>query len=243
MPAEPLKLVQRDYTQSRHWPGEATAGAIRGVIGRCFSGVDPGDYYRKYFLADDTFERRLRLFYHGEQLVGYCLITFRRYRIGGRSVVALGASAGFLPDYRSGNNTVPFSIRCALGYWLCHPWQRVYFADTMLSPAMYRVMAKNMATIYPHHRRQPPQDVLALWHHLNPEPADPEKPFVLATSRFAHYSEGDMARFRASDKAEIAYYLSVNPDFQRGDALITVIPIDWRQVLLMGLKKAGWRAS
>ena len=144
MPDTPIALDHSDFIQSRHWPDEVTAEAICAVIARCFNGVDPQDYYRKYFLADDCFERRLRLFYHEDQLAGYCLITFRRYRVNQRPVVALGASAGFLPEYRSGNNTVPFSIRSALGYWLRHPWQRVYFADTMLSPAMYRVMAKNM---------------------------------------------------------------------------------------------------
>ena len=235
----------RDFDHTQQWSDDATALALQALMKQCFSGISPADYFRKYFLSDDYFKRALRIFYApnesgtADTVVGYCLITFKKQRIGRKRVTLLGASAGFLPDYRSGNNTVPFSIRQALGYWVQHPWETIYYADTMLSPAMYRVMAKNMATIYPHPDHTTPPAVIELWRQLNPKPENPQRPFVLKTGRYADYSEDDLKRFKASEKPEIAFYLRENPNFFKGNAIITVIPINARQMLKMALQKIG----
>ena len=231
---QPFRITsQRDLRQhgaDRSWLDAALSRQLQAVIGSCFSGVDSGDYLNKYFLRDDCFMRRLRLFYAGQQLVGYCLLTFRRQTIDGSGpVVLMGASAGFLPDFRHGNHTLRFSLQQAIGYKLRHPWQSVYFADTMLSPAMYRVMAKAVGIIYPHPACTTPGDVRALLQHLQPHSQAPGH--VTYVGRKSDYSAADLQRFATSDKPEIRFYLQTNPGFADGYALLTVIPVSLRQML------------
>lgn len=234
---------QHDLRQTESNPNWLDAGLSRQlqvIIGTCFSGVDSGAYLNKYFLRDDCFMRRLRLFYCGEQLVGYCLLTFNRQRLSGKNgrgkaVVLMGASAGFLPDYRHGNHTLQFSLQQAISYKLRHPLQTVYFADTMLSPAMYRVMAKAVGIIYPHPDKPTPPDVVKLLQHLQPDSQSPSH--VMFVGRKSDYSSVDLQRFAASDKAEIRFYLRTNPQFAEGYALLTVIPVSLWQMLLTGLRR------
>lgn len=229
---------QRDLQQTgtnRNWLDATLSRQLQAIISRCFSGVDSGDYLNKYFLRDNCFMRRLRLFYADNQLVGYCLLTFSRQRIFGQSgsgkqVVLMGASAGFLPEYRHGNHTLKFSLQQSIGYKLRHPWQSVYFADTMLSPAMYRVMAKAVGIIYPHPAHPTPPDVCTLLQHLQPDSRTPSH--VTFVGRKSDYSSADLQRFAASDKPEIRFYLQTNPGFADGYALLTVIPVSLQQMLL-----------
>ena len=60
--------------------------------------------------------------------------------------------------------------------------------------------------------------------------------FRLAVGRQSNYSEQDLARFRASNKPEIVFYNQRNPDFCRGVALLTVIPVNYRQFIMSGFK-------
>lgn len=184
--------------------------------------------------------RRLRLFYCGQQLVGYCLLTFTRQHLADKSrhsktVVLMGASAGFLPAYRHGNHTLQFSLQQAIGYKLRHPLQTVYFADTMLSPAMYRVMAKAVGIIYPHPAKATPPDVIKLLQHLQPDSQSPSH--VLYVGRKTDYSTAELQRFAASEKTEIRFYLQTNPGFNEGYALLTVIPVNLWQMLLTGMRR------
>lgn len=224
-----------------NWLGATLSRQLQAIIGTCFSGVDSGAYLNKYFLRDNCFMRRLRLFYCDQQLVGYCLLTFSRQRLAdnsGKQVVLMGASAGFLPDYRHGNHTLQFSLQQAIAYKLRHPLQTVYFADTMLSPAMYRVMAKAVGIIYPHPDQPTPPDVvklLQLLQHLQPDSQSPSH--VMFVGRKSDYSSDDLQRFAASDKAEIRFYLQTNPQFAEGYALLTVIPVSLWQMLLTGLRR------
>lgn len=242
--SEPLHITrQLDLRQNEgehNWLDATLSRQLQRIISACFSGIDSAAYLNKYFLRDNCFMRRLRLFYCGQQLVGYCLLTFSRQRLAGndassKQVVLMGASAGFLPDYRHGNHTLQFSLQQAIAYKLRHPLQTVYFADTMLSPAMYRVMAKAVGIIYPHPDKPTPPDVVKLLQHLQPDSQSPSH--VMFVGRKSDYSRADLQRFAASDKAEIRFYLQTNPQFAEGYALLTVIPVSLWQMLLTGLRR------
>src|SRR5690606_7139061 len=101
------------------WLSDHDLTALIRIIASCFSGVDAEAYLDNYFLAVYGFSRRLRLFYADSRLVGYCLITFRKQGTSGkRTLVLVGASAGFLPAHRHGNHTLRFSMEAAIGYKL-----------------------------------------------------------------------------------------------------------------------------
>ena len=86
--SEPSRITQqRDLQQTtgqRDWLDVAVSRQLQAIISSCFDGIDSGAYLNKYFLRDDCFMRRLRLFYSGEQLVGYCLLTFARHQLANK---------------------------------------------------------------------------------------------------------------------------------------------------------------
>lgn len=228
----------RQRQNQADWLSETTKAELCRIFSACFAGVKPTDYLHKYFLAEDCFERQLRLFRDQGQLVGYCLINFRHHTTADhRTVHLITASAGFLPTHRHGNHTVTFSLQCAVKHLLKHPLTAIYYADTMLSPAMYRVMAKHMAEIYPSPQRTAPADIQQLVRDLVPQTTDDGLSHVVFTGRKSDYSADDLQRFQNSDKPEIRFYLSTNPRFNEGYALLTIIPVTFRQLWQSLFKK------
>lgn len=236
-----LRMEFQDLRQVKadtNWLADTTRSELCRIFSACFAGIQPVDYLHKYFLADDCFERRLRLFRDHGKLVGYCLINFRHHQSQGqRAVHLITASAGFLPSHRHGNHTVTFSLQCAVRHLLTHPFTPIYYADTMLSPAMYRVMAKHMAEIYPAPDRTPPLPIQHLIRDLVPQAAPDGLSHVLYTGRKSDYSADDLQRFQGSDKPEIRFYLRTNPQFNEGYALLTIIPVTFKQLWQSALKR------
>jgi len=228
-----MQLSTKDLQQSKNWLTSAEKEALIQVISCSFNGVAAKQYYIKYFAKTDVLERKLRLYFADQQLIGYCLITFSQHD----SDVLIRASAAFYPQYRQGGNTFTFSMKQAILYWLKNPRKNIFYADTMLSPAMYRVMAKKLAIIWPSTNSNYQANYLfEQFNHRGFISPALKVPCLVAAGRASNYSEQEVANFKASNKAEINFYCQINPEFDKGTALFVIIPVTLKQFVLSALK-------
>jgi len=228
-----MKLSHLDYCQNKNWLNNSDKHALLELITASFTGVDAEEYFTKYFLGRDAFSRKLRLYFDQDKVVGYCLITFSK----SQQDVLIRASAAFYPEYRKGGNTFTFSMKQAFSYWIQHPQQNIYYADTMLSPAMYRAMAKKAAIVWPSEKIQP--QAKALFEQFNNKGQLSELlnlRCLLDVGRRTNYSEQEILSFKSSDKTEINFYCQTNPDFDKGNALFVIMPITLKQLVLTAVK-------
>lgn len=227
-----MNLVTKDLVQTQRWLSENERLAVIAIIKASFASVDPLDYIAKYFDGSDAFQRKLRLYFSGEQVVGYCLLTFTDEH----DVTIIRASAGFLPDYRKGGNTFQFSLVESVKCWLRRPWRKTFYADTMLSPAMYRAIAKHSGIVWPHPDHSAPKAVFERFNADGELSAEVNLRCLVPVNRMSNYSEQELAAFEASDKLEIQYYRRLNPQFNQGMALFVIIPVHLTQLLKTALK-------
>lgn len=228
-----MKLKQKDFSQTKTWICAAQKAQLLPLIAASFADVDAQAYFDKYFVGDDAYERKLRLYYANSKVVGYCLLTF--HQLNNQYIVK--ASAAFYPEYRQGGNTFNFSLSQVMKLKLKHPLSQVYYADTMLSPAMYRAMAKNVAIVYPSDKM--PANVESLYQQFNPQGRYSEVAncsCLLETGRKTNYSEAELTSLYHSEKPEISYYCKVNPAFSEGTALFVIMPVTFSQLWLTALK-------
>ena len=229
-----MQRYQLDKISSKNWLTATETEQIIALIAASFNGVDSWQYFNRYFANPDHYQRRVRLFYQGNALQGYCLLTFRKDT---NNSIVMGASAAFTPGYRGNNSTFGFSFAAAIRTWLRQPKHKVYYLDTMLSPAMYRAMGKKVAFIYPNPGMS--QADIAMYHALvpNAEASSWQNLRCLKTvGRATNYTGDDIARLKASNKAEIAFYCQLNPNFAQGTALMVLIPVNLKQLLCTGVK-------
>ncbi|WP_052141032.1 hypothetical protein [Pseudoalteromonas piratica] len=219
----------KDFSWPNNWLNDAQINELKLIFASCFKGISSDDYYQKYFADAKSFKRTLRCYYFDGKLVGYCLLTFEH----SNKKVLIRASAGFYPEFRKGGNTLSFSISQAFKYWLTHPWQQIFYADTMLSPAMYRAIVKRVAISYPSNQSVAGQQML--FDEFNGsgfESAYTKTKCLVETGRSSNYSAQELASFLASNKPEIAFYCKANPDFASGVALFVVMPVTLKQLVL-----------
>ncbi|MBY6196857.1 hypothetical protein [Vibrio hangzhouensis] len=228
-----MKLVTKDLTQTKQWLSEPERKAIVGIIESSFSNITPDAYLAKYFDSSDAFERRLRLYFDEGKVVGYCLLTFSDES----TMTVIRASAGFIPKYRKGGNTFQFSLSESFKCWLRRPWKKIYYADTMLSPAMYRAIAKNTGIIWPHPQHPTSGEIFDVFNPNGELGSGEAVRCLVPVNRVSNYSESELKSFETSDKLEIQYYCKLNPDFNKGVALFVIIPISFRQFVKTALKK------
>ncbi|MDX1538350.1 hypothetical protein [Arsukibacterium sp.] len=233
-----MMLRSRDLTQTRQWLTEAERAAICDVITASFANVSATAYLAKYFDSAEAFQRKLRLYFAGEKLVGYCLLVFT----AASTTVLIQASAGFLPEYRQGGNTFQFSIAESFKCWLRRPWRKLYYADTMLSPAMYRAIAKKTAIIWPHPKRTAPAELFERFNQSGEISQQTLTRCLVQVGRVSNYSGSELAAFKASNKPEIQYFQFINPNYNNGVALFVIIPVNLKQFFLTGLKMIGVKA-
>ncbi|GAB2929398.1 hypothetical protein [Rheinheimera gaetbuli] len=229
-----MQRYQLDKVSSKNWLTATEAEQIIALIAASFNGVDSRQYFNRYFANPRHYQRRVRLFYQGDQLVGYCLLTFVKET---DNSIIIGASAAFMPGYRGNNSTFAFSFLQAIHTWLRHLKHKVYYLDTMLSPAMYRAMGKKVAFIYPNPGMSKAD--IAMYQALvpNAKPSPWQNLNCLKTvGRASNYSAEDISRLKASNKAEIAFYCQLNPHFAQGTALLVLIPVNLKQLLCTGWK-------
>ncbi|QOL26436.1 hypothetical protein LP316_03800 [Thalassotalea sp. LPB0316] len=228
-----MKLVQQDLKQSTGWLSQNQQAQLLPLIEQSFSDVDAQAYLTKYFTANDAFDRRLRLYYAGERIVGYCLLTLHHQQ----GIILVKASAAFYPEFRQGGNTFSFSLLEVTKLKLRHPFRRIYYADTMLSPAMYRAMAKNVAHVYP--APDMPANTETLFKQFNANGIYSEyakRTCLVDAGRKTNYSAEEVASFKQNNKPEISYYCKANPNFDRGIALFVIMPITLRQFIATAIK-------
>ncbi|TWX53735.1 hypothetical protein ESZ28_09420 [Colwellia hornerae] len=197
-----------------------------------FADVDAEVYLLKYFDSPGPDQRKLRLYLNHQQIIGYCLLTFT----DNANCTVIKASAAFLPKHRKGGNTFLFSIKESFKSWLKRPWRKHYYADTMLSPAMYRAIAKNTAVVWPYLGQSAPKELFARFNPDGKNSNENKLRCLVSVKRSSNYSQQELEMLRSSDKAEIKYYCQINPDFAQGIALFVIIPINLQQFVQTAIK-------
>lgn len=228
-----MKLSSLDLDQAKKWLNNSDKEALINLVTDNFKNVDPEKYFTETFESNDAFSRKLRVYYHQNKVVGYCLISF----IKNEQDVLIKASAAFYPQYRQGGNTFAFSLKQAFLFWLSNPRKNIYYAGAMVSPAMYRAIAKKAAIVWPSEGKKTPDALFEQFNASGMISPSFNLRCLMNVGISSNYTEQDLRSFRASTKQEINFYCRVNPNFDQGSALFVIMPITLKQLLLTGLKR------
>jgi hypothetical protein len=221
-----------DYDQSKKWLDSSIKATLIKLINANFSGIDAKLYFTKNFEGTDVLARKLRIYFHQEEVVGYCLIT----ALKSNQDIVIKASAAFSPQYRKGGNTFSFSMTQVFLLWLKNPRKNIYYAGAMISPAMYRAIAKKAAIVWPNERSQIPNQIFEKFNTTGMISPLLNLRCLLNVGISSNYTEQEVNSFKVSQKKEINFYCRVNPNFDKGSALFVIMPINFKQVVLTCLK-------
>ncbi len=206
------------------------------------------EIYSSLFIGSDDFnlERLLKcrgenvvlgLFYgKNMELAGFAIAGIQKTFIGKTKHAIF--SAGMYSDlkYNVGQNLAQFALYQSLKYKLFHPSQKLAYLAEALTPAPYSLSSRILPECYPHPTLKTPPYVAQIIKKINQQRNFIAKQgsdfvvnfaFKLITRNYSKLIQSSKAI-----KCEYyKYYLTINPDFKSGNALLIYMPLSLKNIL------------
>lgn len=216
---------------------QAFAARLNALNTRIFSGVSRADFERTVISPPAAWTRIQLLRNEAGDWVGYEALHRYHFVLRGREQIVFRAQAGILKPYRGQGLSFPFGLRQALRYKLRHPAAPLCLFATLVHPSSYHLLATHCHELYPHPLRPVPPGMKALIHALaerfnEPGPPLADDPEVRQEAWITRDDEDDTAFWQRSAHPDVRFFLRVNPGYGQGHALLTLVPVTWKNLLL-----------
>lgn len=175
----------------------------------------------------DSFE--MSFIYKDETLAGFATSVAYPRKINDKKVIVLRSAFGMLDTYKKGNFPLHSLFYKYIRYKLKHLFTPVYVAGFMANPLMYAMICKYTLRCYPNRKQvqHTPQilsfkdELLASMNLKKRETA----PFVLKIHFQVKFKSSDIERINRTSNRDVAYYLSINPQFQQQYGVLVLVPV------------------
>jgi hypothetical protein len=212
------------------------AQALHALNAQIFSGVSRAEFDRTVISPPSAWTRIQLLRNEAGTCVGYEALHRYHFLLRDREQVVFRAQAGILKPYRGQGRSFPFGLRQALRYKLCHPAAHLVLFATIVHPSSFHLLAKHCHELYPHPFHPTPPRIRTLMHDLaaafdERRPPVGDDPEIRQEDWITRDDEDDTAFWQHSRHPDVRYFLRVNPGYRQGHALLTLVPVSWKNLL------------
>jgi hypothetical protein len=227
-------------------PKTLTAFSQRLYAIQCqiFDGVDARQFEKKVF-APDAKWTKIRIFNNaGGNAVGYCALHAYEKAINSaitnsETMIIFRAETGMLRKYRKQGNIFSFFFKEAIKYKICHPFKKSYLFCTLIHPSSYHLISKFFFRSYPNINYTTPVSILDKMNLVADAFQESQLPNIAPSLR----DVGWITRQTAEEQSELAnssdpatcFFLKKNPDYHKGQGLMTLVPLDLKNIFLTSL--------
>ncbi|WP_373138085.1 hypothetical protein [Mycobacterium marinum] len=193
-----------------------------------FSNTVRGDTYAQFeahvFGGDEV---RLGLFYNAnDELAGFVFVGIDRIELGASTQAVFYAGVFFRPGHHGGALATRFLLRQALRFKLRQPRTPLAYCPRSSSPAAYLMAPSTFPRAYPNRRYPTPvhiQELARTFSARRGYVAVGENPWVVRSAA----TPVEASRMsRLMHDPDVQFYLTLNPRFAQGEALVTCVPLD-----------------
>lgn len=214
---------------------------LHALNAQIFSGVGLALFERTVISPPASWTRIQLLRNAAGAWVGYEALHRYRFVLRGREQVVFRAQAGILKPYRGQGASFPFGLRQALRYKLGHPAAHLLLFATLVHPSSYHLLATHCHELYPNPFRPTPTRMRSLVRTLaesfnEPGPPLADDPEIRQEDWITRDDEDDTAFWQHSEHPDVRFFLHVNPGYGQGHALLTLVPVTWKNLLLSLLR-------
>lgn len=171
-----------------------------------------------------------------KEIIGYFAVHRFEKFIDDRPLVIFRAEAGLLPEYRHKNANISFWFGEAIKFKILHPNKEVYYLVSPINPSVYARLAKYIYKVYPKYDSIVPPQIEKLMMQLADEfgleMVDKNKPFVRKVGWITQATEKEKVFWQSSDNPHIRFYIDLNPDFDKGNGVLTLMPLTFLNLFI-----------
>lgn len=200
--------------------------------------------YRKYYTyTKESFLARIDRnnyysFYTANgKIVGFTGLRIHRANIDGKSNLLIYFGQTVIDSEFRGKSLIPLTgAKLCMKYWKDLLFNKAYFWADSLTYKAYLVFAKTLAEYYPTYKYQTPNPIKAIFDNIGQtyygNDYCPNSGTVKKDNIFVNDPTVKVTRKYQLD-ADISFFVNANPMHQQGHGLITLAPINSRNILLI----------
>ena len=204
-------------------------------------------YSKAYFMERLGQQDQFVLLKHGDQLVGFTGMKIRKVKIAGkwRRLIYFG-QAVLHPSARGKSLLSAAAFLLCWKYWQDLLLGRICFWCDALSYKSYLLFAKSVESYYPSYQQQTPPAIDAVIQYIGESHyTDSFCRQTGTVQKPQNYLDDPTVLVCPQDLADpdISYYIRQNPGYQKGNGLITVAPITYKDLYMLAGRflRKGWQ--
>lgn len=195
-----------------------------------------------HYITQSGAKKTYLMLYHNsvDELVGFFALHLFELEVDGKRELIFRGQTGLIQKYRRSKANMYFALYVILYYRIVYPFTSINCFLAIISPSMYAVLAKRLAIIEPSYKQETTTKKLLLIEKLRKvfdfEKEESESVWTSPVGWISIASEEEKNYWKSSHNPYIRYYLKLNPNFEKGVGLITLIPFSWRNIFLSSFK-------
>lgn len=134
-----------------------------------------------------------------------------------------------------------------LAHFLRRPLRKTYFISAFVHPASYRMAAGSIWKLYPSWRRLTPPSVELLMNELADKldyVRNDERPWTRKVGWISKDDNEELHEYwKTHPDADIRFFLERNPDYRRGNGLLSVMPFTLSNIAMSAAIRQGQRTA
>jgi hypothetical protein len=220
-----------------------------------FKGPNEEEFYH-YVVNSPANFTKIYIYYNKnkKEIVGYFAVHYFEKFFNNNQLVIFREEAGLVPEYRHKNADISFWLKEAIKFKILHPNKKVYFLVSPINPCLYANLATHIYKIYPRYNSIIPLEVEKLMMLLADEfslkMVEEKNPLVRKVGWITLATDEEKAFWQRSKDPHLQFYINLNPDFDKGNGLLTLVPLTFLNLFLsffsyiifyMYLKKIRYR--
>jgi hypothetical protein len=177
--------------------------------------------------------------YHNKskkELIGYFAVHYFEKFINNKQLVIFRAEAGLVPEYRHIDADISFWLKEAIKFKILHPNKEAYFLVSPINPGVYANLANHIYKIYPKYNSIIPLEVeklmMLLADEFNLKMVEKKNPLVRKVGWITLATDEEEAFWQRSKDPHLQFYINLNPNFDQGNGLLTLVPLTFLNLFL-----------
>ncbi|TCM61409.1 hypothetical protein EC844_1287 [Acinetobacter calcoaceticus] len=210
------------------------------VHDQIFDGVDK-DQFTNYVVDSKAHITNIFIQKHQDQAVGYGAIHFYKFDTLEERIGVIRMEAGLIPDFRSGNNQLHiFALFKVLQFIISHPNRKIYFLGSLVHPSSYVALTNLSKHVWPTMAQPVPcEQIKSIVSRLSDLfdliPVESSNPHVVQVGWKTREAQQSRDQWNLVPKPSAQFYIQQNPNYQDGHGLITILPMNLKNVMDIGV--------
>jgi len=182
-----------------------------------------------------------------DEMVAFFSLHTYHLKIDEKKHIIFRSQTGVQNEYRRKTATIFFQILLFVYYKIMFPFTPIHGFFVILNPGLFAKLSHVLHYIYPSPDHEiPPKELELLkgvMQNFKLVPQNSSFPYLAEIGHNTNSKIKEDKNWQQSDNNSIQYYLKINPKYKQDTGIVTLIPFNWKNIILSSWTVVAYMAK